>query len=89
MRLSVVVVCMLLLSCASIDPREFSGPNGRTAYYMKCSGMGRTMDACYKKAGELCPSGYSIIERGSDLAAVPANGGTMAVARRSLAVECK
>ena len=79
----------MLASCMQIAPQEFKGPNGGTAYYMKCSGAGRTMGACYKKAGELCPIGYNIIERGSDLAAVPMNGGTMATSRRSLAIECK
>jgi hypothetical protein len=61
--LTVAIFVALLASCAPIEPREFQGPNGKTAYYMRCSGAGRTMDACYKRAGELCPSGYSIVER--------------------------
>lgn len=89
MRFAALVIVVVLASCAQIEPREFQGPNGKTAYYMRCSGAGRTMDACYKKAGELCPTGYNIIERGSDLVAVPVNGGTMATSRRSLAIECK
>jgi len=84
-----VLLTVLLAACGQITAQEFKGPNGGTAFYMRCSGAGRTMDACYKKAGELCPTGYNIIERGSDLVAVPVNGGTMASSRRSLAVECK
>ena len=89
MRIILLLSALMLAACGEITPKEFKGPNARTAYYMRCSGAGRTMDACYQKAGELCPSGYNIIERGSDLAAVPVNGGTMASSRRSLAIECK
>lgn len=57
---------------------------------MRCSGMGRTLDACYKKAGDLCPTGYSIIDRASGTVAVPVSGGGfIAAPKRSLAIECK
>lgn len=63
MRLTVLLsIWLLMSSCASIDPTPFKGPNGGTAYAMKCSGFGRTLDACYQKAGEVCPSGYTIID---------------------------
>jgi hypothetical protein len=52
-----------LVACAAIEPQQFVGPNNKTAYSMKCSGMGRTLDACYKKAGGICPGGYNIIDR--------------------------
>ena len=79
----------LLASCASIQPKEFMGPNGKTAYSMRCSGMGRTLDDCYKKAEELCPNGYTIIDRASGFVAVPVNGGVMAAPQHNLAIECK
>lgn len=37
--------------------------------------MGRTLDACHVKAGELCPDGYNIIDRASGTVAVPAERG--------------
>ncbi len=90
MRLWSVPLMLLLVSCAEIQPKEFKGPNGKTAYSMMCSGMGRTLDDCYKKAGELCLSGYNIIDRASGTVAVPVSGGgIIAAPQHHLAVECK
>jgi len=83
------VIMGLLVSCASIEPQEFRGPNGNIAYSMKCSGMGRTLDGCYKKAGELCPAGYTIIDRATGVVAVPVSGGFIAAPQHNLAIECK
>jgi hypothetical protein len=84
-----VLITMLLSSCAAIEPKQFVGPNGKTAYSMRCSGMGRTLDACYQKAGEVCPNGYTIIDRASGTVAVPVNHSIMAVPQHNLAIECK
>jgi len=57
---------------------------------MRCSGMGRTLDACYKKAGEMCPTGYAIVDRASGTVAVPVSGGGfIAAPQHNLAIECK
>lgn len=89
MRILTVALLLMLTSCASVTPREFRGPNGRTAYSMRCSGMGRTLDDCYQKAGELCPGGYTIIDRASGTVAVPVSGGIVATPQHNLAIECK
>ena len=90
MKFWALALLPLIASCASIDPQQFVGPNGRTAYSMRCSGMGRTLDACYKKAGEVCPSGYTIIDRASGTVAVPVyGGGIVAAPQHNLAIECK
>lgn len=89
-QLPLLLSAILLASCASIEPQQFVGPNGRAAYSMRCSGMGRTLDACYKKAGEICSSGYSIIDRASGTVAVPVSGGGfIAAPQHNLAIECK
>lgn len=81
---------LVLASCASIDPQPFVGPSGKTAYSMRCSGMGRSLDACYKKAGEVCPSGYSIIDRASGTVAMTTStGALLAAPQHNLAIECK
>lgn len=80
-----VALLILLPSCAEVIPVLFKGPNGGTAYSMKCSGMGRTLDDCYKKAGELCPNGYRIVGQASS---VVGNGGMIAP-QHHLAIECK
>ena len=89
MRILMIGLLLLLTSCASVQPREFRGPNGRTAYSMRCSGMGRTLDDCYQKAGELCPAGYDIVDRASGTIALPVRGGILAAPQHSLAIECK
>ena len=76
---------LFLSACASIVPVAFKGPNGNTLYSMRCSGMGRTLDECYKKAGELCPDGYRIVDRESS---VVGSGGVV-VPQYNLAIECK
>lgn len=88
-RIISVVLLLLLLACAAITPKQFIGPNGNIAYSMRCSGMGRTLDACYQKAGEVCPNGYTIIDRASGMVAVPVNGSIMAAPQHNLAIECK
>lgn len=60
MKILCILILFLVSGCASIQPVKFNGPTGKTAYSMKCSGMGRTLEQCYVKAGEVCPNGYSI-----------------------------
>jgi hypothetical protein len=90
-RLGLIPFVLVLASCASVQPQEFKGPNGKTAYSMRCSGMGRTLDDCYKKAGEICPNGYDIIDRASGTVGIPVSGGRgMIIApQHNLAIECK
>lgn len=56
---------------------------------MRCSGMGRSLEACYQKAGEICPSGYSIVDRSTGAIGVPTSGGMMIAPQNTLAIECK
>ena len=86
---AIILIAILLASCAAIEPKQFVGPNGKTAYSMRCSGLGRTLDACYQKAGEVCPNGYTIVDRASGTVAVPVNGSVMATSQHNLAIECK
>jgi len=50
--------------------------------------MGRTLDACYQKAGEVCLNGHTIIDRASGTVAVPVNGSIMGAPQHNLAIEC-
>jgi hypothetical protein len=56
---------------------------------MRCSGMGRTLEMCYQKAGELCSNGYNIVGQDNSMIAVPVNGSIMAAPQRNLTIECK
>lgn len=76
----------LLAGCKNIQPKEFIGPNGKLAYSMEC----KTLDACYVKAGEMCPKGYAIVDSKTATKAIPlANGGFLAAPVYSIAIECK
>jgi hypothetical protein len=84
--------CLLLMGCIKqVDPVKFIGPNGRTAYNMRCSGFGRTMDMCYRKSSEICPNGYQVIDISSGTFAIPnpSTGGVIIGNRRDMAIECK
>lgn len=78
-----------LAGCMSIDPVSFKGPSGKQAFSMKCSGMGRTLDACYQKAGEVCPNGYSIVDRSSGTVGFMSQGTMMMAPQNGLVIECK
>lgn len=87
--LTLISSTVVLSGCASIEPVPFNGPNGKKAYSMRCSGMGRSLEACYQKAGEICPSGYSIVDRSTGAIGVPTSGGMMIAPQNTLAIECK
>ena len=80
----IIIGCLLFPGCASVEPVKFKGPNGKVAYSMRCSGMGRTLEACYQKAGEVCPDGYTIVDRSSGIVGIPSNNGTMIATKQGL-----
>lgn len=86
-----MLVASLLGGCGTIDPKIMAGPNAKPAYSMQCSGMGRTLEACYEKAGELCPNGYSVLDKPSRTVGVtnPASGQFILAEQQSLFIECK
>ena len=97
-----LLILVLLITACEVQPQQFVGPNGKKAYTMKCNGMGRTMEDCYKKAGEVCPKGYNIIDKSDQITGLISNAAvnnsynsaygtaTTTVAHQSiLAIECK
>lgn len=85
MRAIVIVLTMFLTSCASTTVKGVSGPDGEPAYALECN----SLEDCDEKAGEICATGYTIIDRASATIGVPANGGTIMAPRHSLIIECK
>jgi hypothetical protein len=57
-----LLVCGLTVGCAGVNPQVVTGPDGKQAYALQCSGVGRSLEACYEKAGYLCPWGYDVVE---------------------------
>ena len=93
MRIASTVLVLLLTSCASIEPRaieprETRRPSGNLAYSMTCSGQGRTLDLCYKKANELCPNGYNIIYKITDVVTIRSRTGVTEIPVDLLKIAC-
>jgi hypothetical protein len=85
LRTSIVVSAVVLLAGCTVTPEKIAGPDGQDAYYMKC---GAGMDAskkCMQAAAQACPSGYSVIDRNSQV--VPTQWGPASV--MSMTVTCK
>ena len=57
MRYLVIFALVGLAACA---PRQFQGPNGRTAFTVICP-PGNT-GICFQKIAPLCPNGYEVID---------------------------
>ena len=86
---SVVVFSLAVLGCAGIDPVSITGPNGKVAYSMRCSGFGRTRLDCLKKAEELCPGGYEIVDDLNRLVGSIDNGTGVVATRNDLTISCR
>lgn len=85
MRIAFLCVTLLMVGCA-ITPKPFTGPSGKQAYSMNC---GSDLPGCYQKAGEVCPTGYNILDRASGTVGVPSQGATVMVPTHNLSIECK
>ncbi len=87
----VAIAALTLVACASaIHPVPFKGPNGKQAYTMRCSGKGRTVELCSRKAADLCPQGYDEIAEKTTKNTARKNAFADATpAADHLSIECK
>ncbi len=92
MRFAYLVVAalpFLLAGCATSRPVQ--GPNGGTAYFIKCGSA--VIDACYEEAAKVCPKGYTFADKQANPNAIaaPMAGGGFMMARgpNTMLVECK
>lgn len=58
--LIVTSLATLLSACASVTA-ESTSPDNKKVYGIDCSGKAISMSACYEKAQDECPNGYTII----------------------------
>ena len=79
-----LAIAVGLASCVEVT--MLSGPDGRPAYGLDC-GTDRT--ACLKKAGELCPTGYGVVDDASRTVAVPVEGSILLANQEHLTVSCR
>jgi hypothetical protein len=83
---SVLVLVLLLGGCAKVT--EMHGAEGGLLYLIGCYGALTPMSACYKKAAELCPAGYTIIDQTSAVTHYRTSQGTVDNLDRQLAIRC-
>ena len=83
---------VLITSCAT--SQEIVLPSGEKGFTINCGSYeGDSRSACYQKAGEVCPSGYDILEqteeKDKNIVANPYSFQTLEDDKRVLVIECK
>ena len=48
------------LSGCAVTATQIYGRDGLPYQYVECRGLWRTLEDCYQKASQVCPSGYRI-----------------------------
>ena len=69
-------ICFVLTGCVTARPLTL--PNGEQGQVISCNGMARSISDCYVKAGEVCPSGYDVVDAsGESHPTIVATGGSL------------
>src|SRR6185295_13605155 len=69
---------------------EVVPPSGRPGYLLKCSGWGRKIVACYRKAVELCPHGYDVERQNTGTTWAPSpSGGVVIAPKNYMLISCR
>ena len=79
----ILTVAVLMASCAT--SQQVVMPSGDEANMISCGGTANQWSSCYVKAGELCPSGYDILDRSEERGMM----GNSPSIDRTLIVNCK
>ena len=90
MKKPMLVSFLALVLAACATSRPIQGPNGGTAYFIKCGSA--VIDACYEEAAKVCPNGYTFADRQANPNALIVPSGTgvlMARGPNTMLVECK
>ncbi len=86
MRAAFLLV-LLLGACAKVT--EMREPGGGIQYLVGCYGALTPMSACYNKADELCPAGYTIVGRHDTASSsVTEQGTSVKSAGEQLIIKC-
>ena len=83
----VLILALFLAGCAKVT--EMRESDGGIRYLVGCYGALTPMSACYSKAEELCPSGYTIIDRNdTSSSSVTQQGTSVKSVGEQLVVKC-
>lgn len=67
--LALLLLSLCLASCATVS-EQYQDMNHNRIYGIDCSGRAVPLSACYNKAKQLCPTGYTLLANQAEL---PAN----------------
>lgn len=90
MKTAFALLITSLSICGCATSRPIQGPNGVTAYFIKCAA--NAIDTCYEEAAKVCPTGYTFLnQQGSNTATIIPMGKSFMVAGgpNTMMVECK
>ena len=85
-----LLATLTLVASGCATSNQIQGPNGKPAFFIKCGSA--VLQKCYEKAAEVCPSGYSMLDRDQNGNAIIVPAGNALVMTRgpnSIFVECK
>ena len=90
--LGILATVIIISSCAT--SQEIVLPSGAKGFTINCGSYeGDSWSACYQKAGEMCPTGYDILEKTEEqdknIVANPYSFQTLEDDKRVLVIECK
>lgn len=89
-RLLLSIAAVSGLAACAVSHQVVSGPNGKPAYVMKCSGYMRDRQDCLAEAGRLCPAGYTLVDDSSRFAGAVVSGNVIIPAHRDyMTISCK
>jgi len=90
MRVLIACCFVLVLGGCAVPATPITGPDGKTAYVLKCSGYMRDRQDCLVKAGQVCPSGYTVVDDNSSTKGAVITANAVIIAKRDyLTISCK
>ena len=76
-------IIFFISSCTS--SQQLVLPSGQKGFTVSCGGTANSWSSCYKKAGEICPIGYNILDQNSERVVILNAPGI----NRTLIISCK
>lgn len=84
--MKIISALLILLITGCTTATEIRSPNGQKGFAIEC----KNMTSCYAKAGEVCPSGYNLVDNDTrTTGASVAFNNAIIQSRSTVVVECK
>jgi hypothetical protein len=83
----IIVTCLFISACATAT--KITLPNGDSGYDISCAGTGVSVSECFRKAGEVCPSGYDVIASHNQGGNIYWQGQYITTSDKGMLITCK